>query len=192
MKKETKKYLINSQNDCLNLRVSGNFTKPTINNKMKKMLSILIFTISFANLFGQSTEPTTKANEKSFPTNINERNFKKLKKFNGQIVAFDGTIEQIENSRNDTPFYKLKIGENDYLWTVLMFKNEKNTIGDKIRVVGYLRPSDPNETEKKYLEGKYMVLSFGLVDLKSSNFLFISGAEIQKQEWINGKIPSSK
>lgn len=73
-----------------------------------------------------------------------------------------------------------------------MFKNEKDTIGDKIRVVGYLRPSAPNETEKKYLEGKYMVLSFGLVDLKNSNFLFISGAEIQKQEWINGKIPGSK
>lgn len=75
---------------------------------MKKVLSILIFTVSFANLFGQSTEPTTKANEKSFPTNINEGNFKKLKKFNGQIVAFDGTIEQIENSRNNTPSLKLE------------------------------------------------------------------------------------
>ena len=166
--------------------------KPTTNNKMKKILSILIFTISFANLFGQNTEPTTKATEKSFPTNLNEENFKKLKKFNGQIVAFDGTVEQIENSRNNTPFYKLKIGENNYLWTVLMFKNEKNIIGDKIRVVGYLRPSDPNETERKYLNGKYMVLSFGLVDIKNANFLFISGAEIQKQEWLNGKIPSSK
>jgi len=152
----------------------------------------LIFTLFFTNLFGQNTEVTTKANEKSFPTNLNEGNFKKLKKFNGQIVAFDGIIEQIENSRNNTPFYKLRIGENNYLWTVLMFKNDKNGIGDQIRVVGYLRPSAPNETEKKYLTGKYMVLSFGLVDIKNSNFLFISGAEIQKQEWIEGKIPSSK
>lgn len=159
---------------------------------MKKILSILIFTISFVHLFGQNAEPVTKANEKSFPTNLNEENFKKLKKVNGQIVAFDGIIEQIENSRNNTPFYKLKIGENNYLWTVLMFKNEKNVVGDKIRVLGYLRPSEPNEAEKKYLEGKYMVLSFGLVDIKNSNFLFISGAEIQKQEWIEGKIPSSK
>lgn len=159
---------------------------------MKKLLSILLLTISFANLFAQNTEPTTKANEKSFPTNLNEGNFKKLKKFNGQIVAFDGIIEQIENSRNNTPFYKLKIGENNYLWTALMFKNDKNILGDKIRVVGYLRPSDPNETEKKYLNGKFMVLSFGLVDIKNSSFLFISGAGIQKQEWLDGKIPSSK
>ena len=91
---------------------------------------------------------------------------KKLKKFNGKIVAFDGIIEQIETSRNNTPFYKLKIGENNYLWTILMFKNDKNIIGDKIRVVGYLRPSAPNETERKYLDGKYMVISFGAEGLK--------------------------
>jgi len=159
---------------------------------MKTILSILIFSLSFLSLFGQDTKPTTKATEKSFPTNLNEENFKKLKKFNGKIIAFDGLIEGIENSRNNTPFYKLKIGENNYLWTALMFKNDKNIIGDKIRVVGYLIPSDPNEIERKYLDGKYMVLSFGLVDIKSSNFLFISGAEIQKQEWIEGKIPSAK
>ena len=159
---------------------------------MKKIVSILIFAISFSNLFGQNIESTTIPTEKSFPTNLNDGNFKKLKKFNGQIVAFDGTIEQIENSRNNTPFYKLKIGENNYLWTALMFKNDKSIIGDKIRVVGYLRLSDPNETERKYLDGKYMVLSLGLVDIKNSNFLFLSGANKQKQEWLDGKIPSSR
>ncbi|RZJ47807.1 MAG: hypothetical protein EOO44_21940 [Flavobacterium sp.] len=156
---------------------------------MKKILSILIFTISFANLFGQNTEPTTKANEKSFPTNLNEGNFNKLKKFDGKVVAFDGTIEEIENSRNKTPFYKLKIADNNYLWTILMFKNEANKIGDKVRVVGYLRP---NEDEKKYLDGKYMVIAFGLIDFNNSNFLFLGGAGQQKQEWIDGKIPSAK
>lgn len=157
---------------------------------MKTLFLIII--LSCTNLFGQNTVSSTKANEKSFPTNLNEENFKELKKFNGQIVAFDGIIEQIENSRNNTPFYKLKIGENNYLWTFLMFKNIKNVIGDQIRVVGYLTPSTPNETEKKYLEGKYIVISFGLVDFKNLDFLFISGAETQKQEWVEGKIPSSK
>src|SRR5690554_1776904 len=114
---------------------------------MKKVLLIIIFAISFVSLFGQSVESTISANEKSFPTNINEGNFKKLKKFDGKIVAFDGVIEQIENSRNNTPFYKLRIGENKYLWTVLMFKNDKNKIGDKIRVVGYLSPLEANEAE---------------------------------------------
>lgn len=159
---------------------------------MKNIFAILIFTLFFTNIFGQNTLPPIKAYEKSFPTNLNSENFSKLKKFNGEIVAFDGIIENIENSRNNTPTYKLKIAENNYLWTVLMFKNDKNVIGDKIRIVGYLRPSKPNETEIKYLDGKFIVLSFGLVDFINSNFLFLGGAEIQKQEWIDGKIPSSK
>jgi|SRR5690606_4925218 len=159
---------------------------------MKKVLLILLLTVSIANSFGQTTNRTTQANEKSFPTNLEEKNIKKLKKFDGEIVAFDGKIEQIETSRNNTPFYKLRITDDTYLWTVLMFNNETNKIDDEIRVVGYLRPSNANETEKKYLDSKYMVIAFGLVDFKNSNFLFLGGAEQQKQEWINGKIPSSK
>jgi|GEM_PF-6451565 len=73
-----------------------------------------------------------------------------------------------------------------------MFKNEANKIGDKVRVVGYLSPNEPNEDEKKYLDGKYMVIAFGLVDFTNSNFLFLGGAAQQKQEWIDGKIPSAK
>ena len=161
---------------------------------MNKIVSIILFTFSVLNLLGQNNFPTTKTNEKSFPININEGNFKKLKKFDGGVVAFNGIIEKSETSRNNTPFYKLKISDNNYLWTVLMFKNESNKIGDTIRVVGYLRPipSESNENENKYLDGKYMVIAFGLIDFKNSNFLFLGSAGQQKQEWIDGKIPSSK
>ena len=160
---------------------------------MKKRFAILLltFSVSVLNLLGQNLS-TTKVDDKSFPTNIHKGNNHELKKFNGKVIAYDGVIEKIENSRNNTPFYKLKISENNYLWTVLMFKNETNKIGDKVRVVGYLRLADPNETEKQYLDTKYMVISFGLVDFENSNFLFISGAEQQKQKWIEGKIPSVK
>jgi len=162
------------------------------NYMMKKILSILLLTFSVLNLFGQTSLTTVKANDKSFPTNINERDFETLKQFDDKVVAFDGIIEKIEISRNDTPFYKLMISENKYLWTVLMFKNEVNKIGDTIRVVGYLRLTEPNGIEKKYLDSEYMVIAFGLVDFKNSNFLFLGSALQQKQEWIEGKIPSSK
>ncbi len=159
---------------------------------MKKTFLILSFAFTVLNLFGQNNLPTTKVNDKSFPTNIHEGNINELEKFDGKVIAFDGTIENIENSRNNTPFYNLKISANKYLWTVLMFKNEANKIGDTVRVVGYLRTAVPNETKKKYLDTKYMVIAFGLIDFKNSNFLFLNGAGKQKQEWIDGKIPSSK
>jgi hypothetical protein len=135
----------------------------------------------------------TRATEKSFPINLNQEAFKTIEQFEGKIVAFDGIIEKIENSRNNTPFYKLRIGANEYLWTVLMFKNETNKTADTIRVVGYLSPiTERNKSEQIYLDGKYMVIAFGLVDLKNSNFLFLSSAKKQKQEWVEGKIPTSK
>lgn len=159
---------------------------------MKTLFSILLLAFSITNLFAQRNLPITKAKEKSFPTNIKEGSDKELKKFDGKVVAFDGVIEKIEKSRNNTPFYKLKISDNNYLWTALMFENEKNKIGDMVRVVGYLRPAEPNEIEKLYLEGKFMVIAFGLIDFENSYFLFLGGARQQKQEWIDGKIPSAK
>ena len=160
--------------------------------QMKKIFTILLLSFSVLNLLGQDNLATTKVDEKSFPTNIFKGSNRELKKFDGKVIAYDGIIEKVENSRNNTPFYKLKISNNNYLWTVLMFKNETNKIGDKVRVVGYLRPAEPNENEKQYLDTKYMVIVFGLVDFETSNFLFLGGAEQQKQEWIDGKIPSSK
>ena len=162
------------------------------NNKMNTLVLTLLFTFSVAKLFGQNNTPATKANDKSFPTNIQEGSAKEIKKFDGKVVAFNGIIQKIENSRNNTPFYRLKVSKDNYLWTALMFKNEANRIGDKVRVVGYLRTAEPNENEKKYLDGKFMVIAFGLIDFENSNFLFLGGAEQQRQEWLDGKIPSSK
>jgi hypothetical protein len=157
---------------------------------MKTIIYILLVTFSVTILFSQNNLKETKVNPKSFPTNIQIGNINELEKLEGKVIAYDGIIEKIENSRNNTPFYKIKINGENYLWTVLMFKNDKNKVGDKIRVVGYLFPADPDEKDKKYLDTKYMVIAFGLVDFENSNFLMMEG--IQKQEWIEGKIPSSK
>ena len=161
---------------------------------MKKLFFILFLAFYVINLFGQNNLQTTNATEKSFPTNLNQENFSMIEQLSGKVVAFNGTIEKVENSKNNTPFYKIRVDENNYLWTVLMFKNETNKPGDTIRVVGYLiqSPTDADKSEKQYLDGKYMVISFGLVDFKNSNFLFLGSAKKQKQEWIDGKIPSSK
>jgi hypothetical protein len=157
---------------------------------MRILLSILLLTISVGTLLGQGNAQAPIVNAKSFPTNIQIGNIEELKKFDGKVIAYDGTIEKIEMSRNNTPFYKLKISTDSYLWTVLMFKNEANKVGDKVRIVGYLMPSEPNEAEKQYLDTKYMVIAFGLLDFENSNLLMTEGK--QKQEWIEGKIPSSK
>jgi len=148
---------------------------------MKKIVLIILVILSQKSLIGQDDLKNIKTNIKSFPKNIYIGNDVELEKLDGKTVAFDGTIEQIEKSRNNTPFYKLKVSDSTHIWTVLMFDNKKNNIGDKIRVIGYLFQSEPNESEKKFLESKCMVVSFGLVDFKNSFCIFPEKLTIQKQ-----------
>ena len=152
--------------------------------KKQLILGIILFTI------GMSYGQTSKVTEKSFPTNFDQSKFNKIIKFTDKLIAYDAKILEIKNSRNNTPFYKLELGKNCYLWTVLMFKNEDNVIGDKIRVIGYLNKIDQKTTNEEYLTGeKYMVIALGMVDFEKENFLFVSAGYKQKQQWINGEIP---
>lgn len=154
---------------------------------MKKSLTLLLLLFIFGLSFGQSNQVT----KKSFPTNFNQSEFKKIKKFKNKVIAYDGLIVEIKNSKNNTPFYKLDLGNNNYLWTVLMFKNIDNIIGDKIRVVGYLNTLDKENDTEEYLIGyDYFVLALGLVDFNKSNFLFVSAGHKQKEQWVNGEIPN--
>jgi len=149
---------------------------------------IVLFFVDFSWLNAQET-----TNAESFPTNFNAEMMNEIPNLNGSVVAYDGIIAQIEKSKNKTPFYKLDLGNGVKVWTLLMFKNKESKVGDTIRVVGYVTDtSQANDKEKKYLDdSKYIVIAFGLVDFKNSNFLFLGGADSQKQEWIDGKIPST-
>jgi hypothetical protein len=152
-----------------------------------KVLRILILSIILTSYASAQTKVTPN----SFPINFFSSDFENLKKLNGDIIAFDGKIKQEKLSRNNTPFYYLELREGKGIWTTLMFKNEKNEIDDQIRVVGYLTKIKDLRPNENYLKGeKFMVIAFGLVDFKNDNFLFLGGADIQKKEWIDGKIPT--
>lgn len=150
------------------------------------------FTILILSLFLFShAAAQPKATLKSFPTNFSSSDFDNLKKWNGEIIAFDGIIIQEKTSRNNTPFYLIELGENKCIWTILMFENKANTIGDNVRVVGYLTRVKDKRPEESYLDNeKFIIIAFGLVDFKNKNFLFLDEAQDQKKEWIDGKIPT--
>lgn len=155
---------------------------------MKKLFTLGLLLFSTITLLSQE-QRTITATKKSFPTNFNQNQFLMMTQFEGKEIAFDGIIEDIKNSRNNTPFYKIRLGEDEHLWTVLMFDNNKNKIGDTVRVLGKLRQTnDLNEEEKKYLDGDYMVIASGLVDFKNAHFLFFDGADQQKNAWLEGRI----
>jgi hypothetical protein len=74
------------------------------------------------NIFGQNNLATPRVTKRSFPTNINFENFKTINAFDGKVVAYNGVIEKSEISNKETPFYKVRIVDSGYLWTILMFE----------------------------------------------------------------------
>jgi hypothetical protein len=155
-------------------------------------MRILLLTASFLFLSVVAFSQEGSSKSGAFPTNFDSSQVESLASFNGKIIAFDGQIKEIRNSRNNTPFYKLELGKGQILWTALMFINEANKLMDTIRVVGYLRTNKDLREDETFLEShEFMVLAFGLVDFENSNILFLNGADVQKKEWMNGRIPSS-
>lgn len=137
-----------------------------------------------------SATSQTKVTAESFPTNFDNADFENINQRNKKMIAFDGIIKEIQISRNNTPFYLLDLGEGKAIWTILVFENEKNIIGDEIRVVGYLTDIIDRKREEDFLgENTKMVMALGLVDFKNENFLFASGADVQRKQWIDGEIP---
>ena len=95
----------------------------------------------------------------SYPINFGESDLKDIAAYNGEILSFDVEVIQVEKSRKDTPFYKGKIG-NDSIWIFSMINSKSIKVGNKLRVVGYLVPTD--ELDKKINSDQFQLLSFGV------------------------------
>lgn len=127
----------------------------------------------------------------SFPTNFSSSDFEKIKKRQGDIIAFDGVIREHKASPKNTPIYFLELDENKKIWTALMFENKINKIGDSIRVIGTLEKIKDIGLLGRYLDNeKYIVVIFGLVDLVNDNIVILPGTDNLINEWINGTVPS--
>src|SRR5690606_9969345 len=127
--------------------------------------------------------------KKAFPTNFNEQDFKKIKKWKKKIIALEGTVVQVETSSKNTPYSKLRIG-NEKIWVVSMINSGFEKVGNKIKIVGYLIPVKNNDYESKFNQDKYQILAFGILDLNTNQLKYFPGSELQMKEWKNGKIPS--
>lgn len=169
--------------------------------KMKKIIfALLILTCQLSassqtleDIIAPVADKQRKNTEKkespnSYPTNFGESNLKDIAAFNEQILSFDVEIIQVEKSRRETPFYKGKIG-NGTIWIYSMVNSESIKVGNIVRVVGYLVPTD--ELDTKINQDQFQVLSFGVLNLQNRKLDYFPGSEMQMKEWKEGKIPST-
>ena len=137
-----------------------------------------------------SDEPANLNNSQSYPTNFDQKDFKKIKKLKNEIIAFKGKVMQVEKSSKNTPYSKIKIGTKD-IWVFSMIDSGFEKVGNEIKMVGYLIPLKKSDYESKFNDDEYQILAFGIFDLKTNELAYFPGSEMQMKEWKSGKIPST-
>jgi hypothetical protein len=135
------------------------------------------------------------SNEKSTtpcPTNFTGRDLNKIKKRDGEIIAFNGLVTKVYSAHNDKPYYEVKLEGGNTIWIASLVNSGYEKKGEIIRLLGYVSKAENDEVAKKYNKSDYHILAFCVIDLESKQMAMMPGSELQVKEWMNGKIPKSK
>ena len=160
--------------------------------KKGKSMRWTIFAFGLLLVACSTNKKATRATT-PYPTNFSASDLENLEERTGTVLVYDGTIRQKEVSRNNTPAYLIDLGNQTELWSVLMFDNQLNQVGDSVRLVGYLVDNEDRRPDETYFgTHQKIVITFGMIDLKTSQLSFVRGADKQKAEWANGQIPKNK
>ena len=157
---------------------------PILNERCEKIKKIIQSEVQ------SSIEPST---QNPCPTNFEGNDLKKIKKLNGDIIAFNGLITEVHKAHNDKPYYKVKLEGGNTIWIASLVKSGYEKEGKILRILGYVSEvENDDEFAKKYNDTKYHILAFCVIDMESKQIAMLPGSELQIKEWISGKIPKAE
>jgi hypothetical protein len=126
------------------------------------------------------------------PTNFTGKDLKKIKKLDGEIVAFNALVTKVYSAHNDKPYYEVKLQGGKTIWIASLVNSGYEKEGNIIRLLGYVSGVKDDEFAKKYNKTDYHILAFCVIDLESMQMAMMPGSDAQVKEWLNGQIPKSK
>lgn len=144
------------------------------------------------DLDNETDKVSADENINPFPTNFTGKDLKKIKKLDGEIIAFNGLVTQVYTAHNDKPYYEVKLEGGNTIWIASLVKSGYEVKGNILRILGYVSKTENDEFAKKYNKTNYHILAFCIIDMKSKQMAMLPGSELQIKEWMNGKIPSKE
>jgi len=126
------------------------------------------------------------------PTNFTGKDLKKIKKQDGEIIAFNGLVTQVYTAHNDKPYYEVKLEGGNTIWIASLVKSGYEVKDNIIRILGYVAKVNNDKIAEKYNKTGYHILAFCVIDMKTKQIAMMPGSELQIKEWMNGKIPKSE
>lgn len=157
---------------------------PILNERCEKIKKIIQSEVQ------SSIEPSS---QNPCPTNFEGKDLKKIKKLNGDIIAFNGLITEVHKAHNDKPYYQVKLEGGNTIWIASLVKSGYEKEGKILRILGYVSEVENDDKfAKKYNNTKYHILAFCVIDMESKQMAMLPGSELQIKEWISGKIPKAE
>lgn len=169
-----------------NLNKVKNGIIPYINNNCKKIRTLI------QSELDNSVEPVAKKVENPCPTNFDGKDLKRIKKRDGEIIAFNGLVTQVYTAHNDKPYYEVKLEGGNTIWIASLVKSGYEVKDNIIRILGYVAKVENDEIAEKYNKTDYHILAFCIIDMKTKQIAMLPGSELQIKEWMNGKIPTAE
>jgi hypothetical protein len=126
------------------------------------------------------------------PTNFKSKDLKKIKKRNGEIVAFNGLVTKVRIAHNDKPYYQVKLEGGKTIWIASLMKSGYEKEGKILRMLGYVSEVGNDEIAKKYNKSDFHILVFCVIEMETKQMAMFPGSELQIKEWMNGKVPKAE
>jgi hypothetical protein len=165
-------------------------------NKVKQSLEELIKTNCEAVKKLVEKELNTTSTENPYPTNFTSHECKKAKKnldqWNGEIVAFDGEIVEVNYPSPNKPYLKVRMEGGQTIWIGSMVNSQYDKVGNTVRFLGYFTLTSKDDISKSYHDFGFHILVFGEIDHKTKQLAMLPGSELQIKQWGLGQIPKGK
>jgi hypothetical protein len=127
------------------------------------------------------------------PLNFGDKQLEKgkldIKKWNGEIVACDVEVLQVEKGYMDKPYYKVKLEDGGQFWVGGLVTSGYEKIGAKLRLLGYFSLVEKDDIGKKFNKDGFHILAFVVIDLATKQMAMLPGSDKQVKEWMNGTVP---
>lgn len=159
---------------------------PTLNTNCEKVRTLIRSEVE------NSIEPAANSVSNPCPTNFKGNDLKKIKKRDGEIIAFNGLVTKVYTAHNDKPYYEVKLEGGNTIWIASLVNSGFEVEGNIIRILGYVAKVENNEIAERYNKTDYHILAFCVIDMKTKQMAMMPGSELQIKEWMNGKIPPSE
>lgn len=147
------------------------------------LTTIILLLFSLMNSKAQNVCPVNFENQHL------ENAKKDIDKWNGEIVACDVEVIQIEKGYQDKPYCKVKLEGGGQFWVGFLIKSGYEKVGVKLRILGYFSKIEKDTLANKFNKDKFHVLAFVVIDLATKQMAMLPGSDKQVKEWINGNVP---